>query len=213
MIRDDAIALVASRVGQRTDLNTAIQLEMSLVIVTKLEENPAITPWFLRTTKSDLVTVADVDTVALPADFIVQQEDRALQYYDEAGAKWVNLKKMLYEFLDQKYEDAAHAAPAAYNIDGLLIALRPVPDAIYTLRLRYYQHDPLVVANNVETLWLKYAPDLVIAATCATVAKGQLHDMELAASFDSEIAGAWRRLSVLNEAREHTGMTYEMGED
>lgn len=77
MLRDAAVALIASRMGQRTDLNAAILLEMALVITTKLEENAVMTPWFLLHREDTLVSVAASDLIALPADFIVSAEDRA----------------------------------------------------------------------------------------------------------------------------------------
>jgi hypothetical protein len=213
MLRDAAVSLIAARMGQRTDLNAAILLEMALTIQTKLEETAMMTPWFLLYRDGTLLSVVGDDLVSLPSDFIVPAEDRALQVYDATALRWLTLEKMTYEDLDAKHVDAEPTQPTAYAIDGVSLVLRPVPDAAYSLRLRYFRHDPLTIATNIETNWLKYAPDLVIAATCAEVARGQIHDMPLAQSFSTEILGAWNRVKILNEARQHAGMRYEMGED
>lgn len=214
MLRDAAVSLIASRMGQRTDLNDAIILEMGLVITTKLEENAVITPWFLLTESATSALTIDEERLAVPDDFIVEDEENPIFVLDTESNKYLPLKKIGYDEMVWKYKDSENTIPSVYAITGLYFTLRPLPNAAYAVKLRYYGKDPVLVSDgNVENRWLKYAPDLVIAATCAAVARGQIHDVPLAESFNGEIAGAWTRLKILNEARQHANRRYEMGEE
>lgn len=214
MIRDAAVSLIAARVGQRVDLNPIIILEMDLAIRTKLEESAKLIPWFLTTEMASTTTTIDDERLPLPTDFIIEVESGTLWIKTPDETKWTRLKKTDYDNLDEKFEDDGLGRPTHYAIAGLYFMLRPVPDIAYNVRMRYAGKDPQSVAtSNVENLWLKYASDLVIAATCAEVARGQIHDFQLAASFAPEIASAWDRLRVLNEARQHANQDYQMGDD
>ncbi|MEO7667596.1 MAG: hypothetical protein ABIU97_11280, partial [Dehalococcoidia bacterium] len=98
---------------------------MALTVQTKIEENGAMTPWFLFYRDSSLLSVVDNDEIALPGDFIIQVDDRAVQVQD-SELSWHTLEKMSYEDLDVKHADASAAIPTAYTVEGLNIVLRPV---------------------------------------------------------------------------------------
>ncbi len=214
MLRDAAVALIAARVGQRSDLNAAIILEMDLAITMTLELNPKLIPWFLESEFATTTMTPNDERLALPNDFIMECESGTLWVYNTSAAKWVRLHKNDYDTIDEKYENSAAAIPVQYSLSGNYFLLRPIPNVAYSVRMRYIAKDPTSILNtNVENRWLKHAADLVIAVTSQAVARGQVHDEVLAQSFEADIARAWERLYRLNEARQHANRDYQMGDD
>lgn len=85
--------------------------------------------------EADLVTVAGVATVALPADYI---EARSLTI---PGVK-DPLDQYSPEALDEEFAEAPQGTPKAFSVWRRRIRLGPVPSSVKTLRLRYYKKIP-----------------------------------------------------------------------
>lgn len=209
MLRADCITLIASRLGNRTDLNDTIALEMLMVQETLLEGTGAFLPWFLVTELVDLPVTAGEERVNLPAVFLGEVEGQPLWWYD---ANLANPYKRLHKndlgLLMEKY--IANAVPVEYALSGNYIILKPTPSVNGTLRLRYYA---AAVKDETENGWLKYAPDLLIAETGAVIAGKYLQNTGLADRFIQDGVIARQRLFAKNEARQHTNRQYGMGED
>lgn len=200
MLRDSAIDLLMGRLGQRRDdssntMKNLILKEMVFVQENILEGNGEL-PWFLLSEKAEAVTVKGEERVALPADFLLEYEDSALVRVLGNG----NEKVLIRDDWDLiKYKVLGEGAPTHYDIVGEYYLLRPVPDDVYTLRMRYYQRDASLDgtygdSNNIENKWLKYASDWLIAETGVIIAAQQLQSTEMASMFAQQAHAAKRRV-------------------
>lgn len=213
MTRDEVVSLLGYRLGSRTDLDAKIILEMAYVQVYTLEGTGAFTPWFLESELANVNTAAGEERVALPDDFLGEIEDQSLWYYnpENTDSPYTELHKSSYDRLILRYQ--ASSIPREYSIAGDYILLRPVPDAEYNLRMRYYASDVLVTTGNIENKWLKYAADLFMAEVGAVMASKHIMNQNLAAEFRNDAAIARQRLYTKHEVRKHSNRTYGMGED
>lgn len=204
--------MLGKRLGNRTDLNASILMEMILAQETKLEGGSFL-PWFLLTpTETALVSVAATETIALPADFLGLAEEYPLYLYQAANTPTkTELPKHSYATISAKY--AVSGLPRAWAALENVIALAPIPDTVYDFRLRYYAKDVSVTTGNIENKWLKWAPDLFVAEVGAVMAGRYLQNSTLEQEFLKDIAVARSRLLVQHESRIHTGRTYSMGDD
>lgn len=198
MLRDDAVRLLAWRLGSRKNFTERILAEMEYAQRQVLETNEWL-PWFLETEMVNASTSIGDRRVALPDDFLLEIEEQHLYYVNSEG-KEVPLGKADYDFLQARYALTEDGPPVHYAL-GAQFFLFPVPDAVYVLRQRYYAADTSMIADNVETKWLKHAGDLVIAATGKELAEKHIQNTTLAQGFINDMAKAWARL--LNK---HTAM-------
>lgn len=215
MTRDQIIAMVAGRLGQRTDLNASILTELDFVQSLSLERNGRILPWFLQSVDSSLVTVAGIQTVALPTGHIGDDDEGGL-FLQDADGKWSPLKKV--DISDILTSEEESGTPERYALRGLSYYLDPVPDAIYSMRTAFYAADTLPGAFSSGTQtnnWLTYAPDLVVAELTRVMAEGYTRDYDVVQAMltpGGVLQKAWDRLNVETEARKHTDRSYQMGD-
>ncbi len=216
MTRDKARALVAAKLGFRTDLNTTIDLELQLVQSEMLEKDHEFKPWFLFTdyTNVSFVTAAGVDYVNLPADFLLQLEDTFL-YFQEPDATgneypWSPIRaNLLSEVMAQITTDGV---PSFCSVQGSRLYIRPTPQEVYTLRLFYYRSDT-ALTSNITNLWLTHAPTWLINATASKIAGEYLQDEAAAQQLDNAAATARKRIWLETEARMNTGLDLLKGGD
>lgn len=211
MIRDTLISILASRLN-RSDMSDRIIAELQLIQSTVLEGTGAFSPWFLESEMANVDIVANEERIALPADFLAEVEDQALWLYQPENiyCPLQELHKTDYDRIVLKYQTSG--TPKEYALAGDYILLRPVPDASYNIRMRYYAREP-DLSTNIENKWLKYASDLVIAEVGAVIAGLHIRNPQLAQEFKDAAMVARDRLYKKHEARKHTNRTYGMGED
>lgn len=162
MQRDEAVTIVARRLGNRTDLNSAIIAEMQLAQSTFEHHWPSDTyPWFLLTESASTSTNTDDERVQLPSDFIQEVEEAALWIQQDDGSY---LEMCKYDLDTLRRAEPASGRPRKYAVLGQYIHFWPVPDSTYAIKMIYVAEDT-VLDSNVENKWLKYAPELLIAAT------------------------------------------------
>jgi hypothetical protein len=191
MLRDTLFTLLSQRLGNRPDLVSRMATEFTLLQTTKLEKN-AWVPWFLESSLNDLSTVAGVEYVALPANFLSEVEEQALWYYAAAEKPaYIPLKKM--DFDDMMLSSPGIGLPTSYSLFASRIYFGPVPDAVYPLKFTYNAKDTVLSADG-ENLWLTHASDLVIAELGAVMAGQHMQHQALANTFTVEIQKAWERL-------------------
>lgn len=212
MLRDAAVAIIKSRIGNRTDLDEEIVTEMTQAQETALEQNGMFHPWFLETGIITLgTTVAAVETLALPSNWLGEIEEQSMWIYDATlDQPYFELRKGAYDVALQRFPE--NAKPQRYSLNKNNVLLKPTPDAAYVIQTRYFATDD-VLTTNIENDWLKYASDWLIAETGIIIARDYIQDDQMAQRF---IAGAQRardRIFVANEARQHVGRAYGMGED
>lgn len=199
MIRDTLFSLLAQRLGNRTDLITRMATEVQLLQETKLEGHEWL-PWFLETDKTTIDTTANDERIALPVDMLGEIEEEALWVVDSTQEQpLVPLRKMDYDDMIRMYPGTGQ--PKAYAVGADYIFLGPVPDAVYTITLRYMAKDA-TLSTNIENKWLKHASDVVIAELGAIMAKQHMQFFELAATFEQDAQKAWNRLYTKHVARQ-----------
>lgn len=209
MNRDTAVASVARRLGNRTNLNTDIIAEMQ-VMQSVLERDLTLRPWFLLTDVESLSTTSGEEKVQLPSDFLYEGEETGLFWYDASVSEnnWTELVKVDYDDAVSFY-NAKTGSPEAYALVGNYFRIYPTPDAAYTFKCIYYAADT-VLSSNIENQWLKYAPQLLIAETGMTMA-GYLQN-KIAHGFFKGLRDSERsRVAIENTSREWTGRELIMG--
>lgn len=106
--------------------------------------------------QATLVTVVDTETIALPTD---TAEVRAAVI--ETSTKVV-LTLVTPQQLATNWPDYSTGVPIEYSIIGSNLHLGRTPDAVYNLKLTYYQKIP-ALADDATTNWLlTYNPDLYL---------------------------------------------------
>ena len=212
LTRDQIITLVMSRLD-RDDLRSELETEILLLQEQTLEGAP-FKPWFLEQTDSNLVSMADTETIALPSGFLRLQEEMPLARYDSsitAPDKWVLVKKDFYQAISDYYFGRDTGAPEKFALQAASLALRPIPDAVYTFRLRYYKRD-VALSSDIANNWTANAADVVIAELCKIGAQIYLKDELMVEKFDAQSRMAWDRLRRERVARQMAGMDMEMGD-
>ena len=206
MTRDEAVAFINDRLGDRTGLTTKIQNEIK-VAQTRLEGSAEL-PWFLLTLNTSLVTVASTQTVAVPTGFLRAHEDIPLYLIDPDGRR-VRLEKSSYDALEREPELDDPGQPSDYDLIGLNWYLFPIPDAVYSLRSFHYLADT-VLSTNIENNWLKYAPGTLIGEAGYWIAR-YLRDPEATQYFRDYRDEDIRRMQIENEARKQASAAAFMG--
>ena len=218
MIRDAAVQIIKDRLqrGSSTSLDASIVTEMQYVQQYVLEAD-AFLPWFLINDYSDasFVTVADTETVAVPAGFLREVEAGALWIEaaaDDNNIPWKRLQKDMYEALRASTLYEATGKPKTFALLGSSLYLKKTPDAAYLLRWLFFKADT-VLSTNIENNWLKYAADWLLNETGTIMAANYIRDPEMTQIFAAQALRARKRVMVDDEARKHANTHYSMGDD
>ena len=209
MTRDEVVRLLGFRLESREDLAERIHAEMDFVQTTILEEHEWL-PWFLESELAEASTTVGEWRVPVPEDFLIEMEPASLWIVDAEGVR--------HELIKKDMDVATRIAPGTglpkyYSLQGDYFYFAPVPDAAYPLQMLYYAQDTRMSLANVETKWLKYAADLVIACVGREVAEKHIQNDALAASFANDIGPAWARLLNKQQARIEINQSRSMGSD
>jgi hypothetical protein len=211
MLRDDAIALLADRLN-RTDLTTRAINEMQMAQIQL--ESLEFLPWFLLTEMATAATIAFEERLALPSDFLreAEEDEATLWTVDNTTTPPTKsfLSKSTYALLVEKYKNSTYQKPLEYALVGQYFRLRPIPDVIYTVQFLYYAQAALLT-TNIENLWLKYAPDLVIANTGMLMSRYP-NDTVRYAMFAADYKIALDGLKKLDVARREANLERTMGD-
>lgn len=211
MTPDNAIIAIKGQLGNWTGTNIDTWCLNEMNAAVRRLERGLVLPWFLEEDTTSLVTVAGTETVALPSDFLREDEDAEIGplFKKNSDGKWKELRKEDYSVAVEKYPEAGE--PKVYAIRGSNIYLRPIPTAVYELRLLYYAKDATIAAGSTETTWLIEAPDLIIALAGRALAGQYLRDDKAEQRFAQR---AGEELDLLNRAitaRQETGRRRQLG--
>lgn len=106
-------------------------------------------------TSTSIATVAGTETVALPADFVMMK----MLLLNRSPAAVLAQKDLV--TLHNDCPSTVAGSPRAYAAFGPSLYLRPVPDAVRSLKMFYYAAPtPLSAEHTTNTLLSKY-PDLL----------------------------------------------------
>ena len=218
--------VLMARFGQRTDaaLRAATLLEMNMVVQVTYGRNMTSPPWFLlwkiyfnTTANNDWVSLNDNkifpgDVWAgilgnyLSGDFMgFDPEGSYVRIKDPnstAADPYVMMQKKNFAIASRLPGANALGMPEVFDVFGGGLTLRPIPDKVYMLEVKgYWEGDTeiLDVTDNPGLPWLKYAPDVIMAAAGLEVAAKHLQDQHLASQFGAELKVALARLQSQNE--------------
>lgn len=207
MTRDEVVSLMQIQLGFRTDQSTNLITCLQAAQVTL--EREAVKPWFLLSAVSVLVTVADTRTIALPDDFLGENEEDKIFYIPaDTEDDPVELEKDVNQQLLATYA-REEGTPEAYAIVGTNMHIYPLPDDVYTLQWTYYAKDT-VLSTNVENQWLAHFP-LLLAGEAGMLLAPAMRNAEATAIFDR-----WRKEGRIqlyreNERRMHDNTDPQIG--
>lgn len=207
MLRDGAVSLIKRGLGYRSTGDADIVETMQFVQTTL--EHEAVLPWFLISELLSIATVTNEQRVLMPTGFLREIEEGALWRHDSSvsPAKWTELKKDDFDFLQVKQQGAG--PPQWYSLMGQYFRLYPTPDAVYPLKLVCYLADA-DLSTNIENLWLKHAPDILIADTGKGLA-ADLGNKDALKRYGTDSLIAHARLNTETEARMHANRSYAVG--
>lgn len=202
MLGSEAVTTLKFRLSRMTagstDLETWIYSELNLA-QNRLQAAPEL-PWFLLTEEAYQQVTYNEERVMLPDDFLRETETDNLQIEDTDTGEIVDINKTQYDDARRRYgEDLG--MPKVYVLSGNYYRLRPIPDkSTYRLWMTYFAKAETVTAG-VETAWLKYMPDLLMAEAGIILAAGLRNDQAVAL-FTGIRKTEMNRLIVENVARE-----------
>ncbi len=210
MTRDEAIAEIREGLSFNSRLDESIVIS-ALKTAQRMLEKEAELPWFLGVFEHPLVTVTDTPTVTLPANFLRDTETGTLFVVNDEGYPGRNevFKTPFYQDVDFDRDGEDEGYPVYYKLEVSDIRLYPTPDKVYNLRLNYFKKDD-VLTTNVENLWLKHAPDLLIGYAGQVVCM-KTKDSKSYQTFSAMRAEAQSILTRETIARRETGVQYQMG--
>lgn len=149
----DLVSAVASWMD-RTDLTATVPDFIALFETTANAELPLRTRYNL--TSTTLSTVAGTATVTLPTDFL-----EAKSFINQTNPKEV-LEPFTPTSLYTSYPNSATGRPRGFTYVGTTAELAPVPDAVYSLKLYYYQKATALSASNTTNWLLTNFPNLYL---------------------------------------------------
>lgn len=196
MTRNDIRQLVALRLGNRTDLDDAIDLHIRLA-QPELEKMEDL-PWFLAAA-STLTLTQDVEYVDVPTGFLREYEADSFKLYDASGTAVRRLEKADYEDLVACWGDAT-GSPRGYALVGNRFYFRPIPDAAYTVKtMLYFKEDEL--STDTSNNWTTETPMLMVAEVGKMVSQYVQNNTALQ-GFMALAQEARQNLLVANQGRE-----------
>lgn len=209
-----ALNLLMARLGNRTNttLRANCLLEMNLVQSATLEGGPLL-PWFLITTDATLALSVGVRELTLPTNFLRELDEGGRIEIKNSDLEWKTMTKGEYqELLVHWEEETTSELPLDYALLGTQIAVFPLPEVASPIRMRYLGTGATIADDAVETVWLKYAADLVIAETGIIVASKHVReDPQKVKEFRDDRDKAYARLLAANTARAEANLNRRMG--
>jgi hypothetical protein len=209
MLRDTVAELLLQRLGKRTDLLSAVITEMQYVQEFILEQHHWL-PWFLESEWATSTTIVGEERVRVPDDFLGEIEDNHLWVKAVSDTTWTKVTKEPYDIAYERYSGSG--TPEVYSLSGEYFLLRPVPDQIFSLRMRYYNAAE-VLSSNIENLWLKYASDVMMGEVGQIMAGRYIQNPALEAQFKTDAERAWDRLYRQHIGREQMNSAPSMGDE
>lgn len=162
MTRSEAVIQIQEGIGFRTDLVDNIVLKLKEA--QRLFESGRTLPFFLKFEDQPLVIPVGSANVDLPSGFIKEVENESLRIIDPVSSekrfleKFIDLDMMIRSLTGPTVPDGY---PKAYMIRNTGITFLPNRNVETTATWSYYKQD-VVLDNDVENGWLRYAPDAMI---------------------------------------------------
>lgn len=206
----EAVANVAKKLGNRTDLNSSIETEMQLAQA-ELEATRTL-PWFLlKEFYTDLS--ASAEKVEVPTDFLREYEEGALWLEDATTtpSTFTVLQKTSFDTLrGVETSGESDEVPTYYSLVGGEFHLAPISASAERLRIVCYVRGDALASSTDTNVWLDNNPEMLIAKTGMRMAQ-YLRSTELFAMFQSQYIEAVQSQEIVNVAREMDNFEGLMG--
>lgn len=207
MNRDGAVALMKQRLARFTGsvLDAYVIGELQAAQI-RLEEAEFL-PWFLRLSEQLSVNKGD-RLIDLPTGFLLEI-DGELPYctrVSDGAARYLEKKDI--RFLRARTNPSVEAAPRYYMLRTSKIDFGSPADAAYTLDMEYYTQDSLLTSGTSTNLWLRHAPDYLIAEAGIVLAGNYLKNDRAAQYFMSQVVQERQKLIKKTTARDDINVDY-----
>ncbi len=209
MTRDEAVAVIAARLGNRgSTFDTQIVTEMKLM-QTELEQMPML-PWFLLVHDTSLATVAEMQTVAVPTAFLLEDDYSHMFITDNAASpSTTRVVKGTYDDLKGAKFYGTNKLSERFALQKETLYFFPTPNDAYSLDWFYFGADT-VLSTDVENEWLKRAPELMISRTGLKIARF-LRDQGAQELFQADANEALNKMWAQDESRRQAALDAYMG--
>jgi len=161
-------------------------------------------------------TTAGEERLPVPTSFMREYEPTSLWYYSaSADRPYTPLIKRSLGPLTAAMGDVLETTgvPTNYALSNAYFILRPVPDAVYRIKMRCYLKQSAIssISSSATNTWLQHAPDLLIALATRRLAVAlQMGPKQLQAYALEHGALERAYLTELN-ARDHANRRYQAG--
>jgi hypothetical protein len=191
----DLLASVANWLN-RSDL-TAVIPDFVTLAEGRIARDLRLRKQVVNTTLS---TVAGVQTVALPSDFL-EAENLNIISASQNGS----LSVVTPEYIDRKYPPSASytGQPVVYTVVGDNMVLGPTPDGVYTISLDYYQR--FTALATASTNWLLTNHPTVYLNACLVEGSAYLMDADKAQAYEARYQAAISDLQFRDDAALRSG--------
>lgn len=125
-------------------------------------------------TKTTLVTIGGVNTVALPSDMLEMRRLQVIGTYNQP------LSYRSPDEISADYADNVAGQPAVFTVIGDDLELAPIPDGVYSLELTYRQRIPTLSASNTTNWLITNWPNVYLFATLIAATPFIMNDARLA---------------------------------
>jgi hypothetical protein len=228
---NDFITSLRTKLGNRSaaDLPSAsILIDLEDIRKTILER-AAFKPWFLQNEDTSISTVALQEYVNLPVGFLAFDEEdewSGVAYSNPADVTidpWTPLTVDDFNTIKAYYKAGTTSTdttssgikgkPVRAAIVGTKLYMRPIPDAVYALRFRFYKTDTAIADVGVETLWLQYASDWLMGEIGVQYAGLVIQNSDLIPFFDDLRTKGRNRIYRDTIARQEANKHRQQGDE
>jgi len=199
MTRDQVVDAIMRRLGNRTDtqntLRNNIIKEIAHAQENVLELQPEL-PWFLLEEITSMVTVANQEYADLDSNHLAFWEETGGFWRQNSDGSETQLIIDDWDVIKAKYVNTTvvtdlYNAPRYGCILGARLYMRPIPDAVYTIKYWQYSKADTTGLNgtygdgnaSATTLWTVNAAEWLIGEVGAIVAAEIVRDEKAAANF------------------------------
>ncbi len=199
MTRDEAVAELASRFGNRTDIDAVI-INCLQAAQRRLERDPWL-PWFLISEIVCGTTTPDSEVVVVPPGFLRSVEEGAF-WIKVDSENWVEMIKKPYDWIKGQYTSTVSVEdyPKYYSLMNNKFRIGPVSSLAWPIKFVYYRAATRLTGNFTNA-WLENAPDYLMAMAGVLVAS-HMNYPEKAAEFKEEAAEQRLLLLTFDTARD-----------
>ena len=190
----DLLASVAAWLN-RTDL-TAVIPDFVTLAEERIARDLRLRKQVITTT---LPTVAGVQSVALPSDFL-EAENLSIASATIPGS----LSVVTSEYMDRMFPSGYNTGrPAVYAMIADTIIFGPTPDAVYSISMAYYQR--FATLSSSATNWLMTNHPSIYLNACLTEASAYLMDVDKAQAYDGRYRAAVDALQMADDEALRSG--------